>query len=261
MKKFILKLLFVLPVLVFAGCSNDDDDDKTPIVAKKLNSLNGANLTYADNLLMKIENEEIIVTFDYSLQSNSSIGQNVKMTIEDNVDPEDDCTIDMKLNAKGYVESCVKTDIEGKTDTWELEYNENDQLVKLMRLEGEKEVTVAKYENGNITEVFMSSDEANENLLAKIFYTTNEISSPIVNANNIMLFDLTLGIDMEEIEYAYWAGLLGKATKHLPLKIVYYEDSEEEFTQTFQWTITDNYVQKMVMTDSTELLELTFTWK
>lgn len=43
-----------------------------------------------------------------------------------------------------------------------------------------------------------------------------------------MLFDPTLGIDMDEMEYAYYAGLLGKATKSLPSS-----NEEDGETETF----------------------------
>lgn len=48
-----------------------------------------------------------------------------------------------------------------------------------------------------------------------------------------MLFDQTLGIDMDEMRYAYYAGLLGKATKNLPVKLV----DNENYTQNFTWTL------------------------
>lgn len=79
----------------------------------------------------------------------------------------------------------------------------------------------------------MVSEEDDDRLSTKIYYTTEELSSAIENKNNIMLFDITFGIDMDEMKYAYWAGLLGKATKYLPVKITYVENSREMETETF----------------------------
>lgn len=45
-----------------------------------------------------------------------------------------------------------------------------------------------------------------------------------------MLFDTTLGIDMDEMEYAYYAGLLGKAIKNLPVKCVDDEGNVENYS-------------------------------
>ena len=53
-----------------------------------------------------------------------------------------------------------------------------------------------------------------------------------------MLFDYTLGIDMDEMQYAYYAGLLGKATKNLPVKLV--DNDNENRIDNFTWTLNSN---------------------
>lgn len=253
--------MFVLPLLAFVGCSSDDDVDVIPSVTKQLKSLDGVSFSYLDDLLVKTEDEEMVVTFEYSIQSKRSIGNNVKMTIDYQDAPEDGSTIDMTLNSKGYVGSCLQTYKDGRTDTWAFEYNANDQLVKMKRSEGENEVTVITYENGNITEVIMTSDEADEGMHSKISYTSDETPTPIKNTNGIMLFDITFGIDMDEMGFAYWAGLLGKATKQLPVKITYIDDPEKERIDTFKWLMKDNEVNKMRHTNDQDSYEFTFTWR
>ena len=101
----------------------------------------------------------------------------------------------------------------------------------------------------------VSEDDEDNSLSTKISYTTIE------NKNNLMLFDITFGIDMDEMKYAYWGGLLGKATKHLPSMITYIEDSYEEETETFEWTIKDNCVQKMIQTAYWGTEEHLFIWE
>ncbi len=54
------------------------------------------------------------------------------------------------------------------------------------------EVTTIKYENGNITEVAMTSDGEDNSLNTKIFYTSDEITTPIDNKNHIMFFAFLL---------------------------------------------------------------------
>jgi len=68
-----------------------------------------------------------------------------------------------------------------------------------------------------------------------------------------MLFDATLGIDMDEMKYAYYAGLLGKATKNLPKSNV----DEEGETTTFTWTLNDSGLPTK-MTDGYDTY--TFSW-
>ena len=79
----------------------------------------------------------------------------------------------------------------------------------------------------------MQSDD--ERMDCDINYTTGEITVPIENKGCLMLFDTTFGIDMDEMRYAYYAGLLGKATNHLPLSNS--EDGDEDF---FDWTLNAN---------------------
>ena len=51
-----------------------------------------------------------------------------------------------------------------------------------------------------------------------------------------MFFDDTFDIDIEELQYAYYAGLLGKATKHLPVRSI----DEKNEVSTFRWTLDSN---------------------
>lgn len=71
-----------------------------------------------------------------------------------------------------------------------------------------------------------------------------------------MLFDTTLGIDMDEMQYAYFAGLLGKATTHLPVRLVGNEGEEESFT----WHLNaSGYPTSMVRSHAPNWTN-TFTW-
>ena len=51
-----------------------------------------------------------------------------------------------------------------------------------------------------------------------------------------MLFNTTFGIDMGAIRYAYYAGLLGKATKNLPVQLIDKSGNKNNFT----WTVNNN---------------------
>lgn len=98
----------------------------------------------------------------------------------------------------------------------------------------ETKKTTIKYQDGNIVET--TTTKAGYSNSYKIFYTSESVLSPIVNKGCLMLFDYTLGIDMDEMEYAYYAGLLGKATKNLPVKLVANENRIDNFT----WTLNSN---------------------
>ena len=51
-----------------------------------------------------------------------------------------------------------------------------------------------------------------------------------------MLFNTTFGIDMGAIKYAYYAGLLGKATKNLPVQLIDKNGNKNNFT----WIVNSN---------------------
>lgn len=104
----------------------------------------------------------------------------------------------------------------------------------MLRSEGGNEKTTVKYSDGNIVEVTkVSAEEPSENSVYKISYTSKSVPSPIANKGCLMVFDGTFGIDMDEMAYAYYAGLLGKATKNLPVSYVD-EDGDESI---FTWAI------------------------
>lgn len=57
-----------------------------------------------------------------------------------------------------------------------------------------------------------------------------------MNKGNIMLFNTTFGIDIGAMKYAYYAGLLGKATKNLPVQFIDKNGNKTNFT----WTVNSN---------------------
>lgn len=76
----------------------------------------------------------------------------------------------------------------------------------------------------------------------------------------IMLWDDTFGVDMDEMQYAYYAGLLGKVTKHLPVSCS--EDNGDEVNNhTATWTLNSNgYPTKVIISDGNYSDEITFSW-
>ena len=104
----------------------------------------------------------------------------------------------------------------------------------MKRSEGGNEVTRIDYDaSGDITKVSMRGEESSDDY--SISYTNEDITAPIANKGAIMYFDDCFGIDMDEFEPAYFAGLLGKATAHLPLS-----NTSGEETDTFTWSINEN---------------------
>lgn len=262
-------LFTVCAASMLAACSSDNDDDENnhespaagidPAVVftgKRINNLNGNRMTYnEEGLLTKIENPEETVTFTYPTETRNA-GTHIKMTIRDK-DPlyGEEMSMDMTIGTNGFVESAIETygNEDGK-ETWKFEYNDEGHLYRMKRSEGGNETTTLTYQGGNIAEVNMTSEEdPAERLHATLSYG----SAPIENIACIMLFDETFGIDMDEMIYAYWAGLLGKATRHLPIAANY----ENEGTETFKWDInSEGYPSSMRHKSGHDTYTYQFSW-
>lgn len=266
-----IKYLTLFPVItlcitiVFFACSEDDNKDKdtinngiidptTVFTGKRVRSIDGSLMVYDQNgLLTQISNTEEAVTFNYMTDTQSA-DPHVRMTITYPQYPQDGSLyIDMVIGKNGYVKSAIETyEKNSDIDTWTFNYNNEGYLSYMKRSEGGNEVTNITYENGNIVKVTMISETDDSPLNAHISYDP----MPIENKGCIMLFDTTFGIDMDEMKYAYWGGLLGKATRNLPTS---FNDSDE--IRTFAWELSDEgYPLSMKYKEGEYSRQYTFNW-
>lgn len=185
--------------------------------------------------------DKTIYTFTYKTTDASTPGRaeaqsplakaNVVMTISEGTTVTDQFYI--FLNEKGYARYAYQV-TDDDTEEWWFEYDGAGRLKYMKRSEGDNEVTRIAYNaSGDITNVSMRGDGSSDDYT--IAYTNETTTTPIDNKGAIMLFDECFGIDMDEFAPAYYAGLLGKATAHLPLG-----NEEDGETETFSWTLNDN---------------------
>lgn len=107
-----------------------------------------------------------------------------------------------------------------------------------------------------------NSDDEGENSVCDITYTNDDIKTPIANVSGLMLFDETFGIDMDEMNLAFFAGLLGRATKNLPVRKQWKGVSGYDL---FSWTLNSkNQPVKLIVTEvygeNTGTSEYNFAW-
>lgn len=223
----------------FVACSDDNEEETpaNPVVANPSNvfinglpkEAEGLIFVYnTDGLLTNISEKEGSdrVSFDYSTLDQSKIQMVRHSTYGTYI-------LDMTIGENGFITNCTETGPDG-SDTWNFGYTTSGHLNYMKRSEGGDEVTNITYDaEGNITHVTMQSDD--EQMDCEISYTSGEITTPIENKGCIMLFDTTFDIDMDEMRYAYYAGLLGKATKHLPVSNS--KNGHEDF---FNWSLNAN---------------------
>lgn len=253
MKKIITMAFLAAAVLsaamTFTSCNSDSNDEPnggkggtTEIKVNPLKVFTGglpksaAGMTIQTNdkgQISAIQAEDKKITFEY-IEPTTRVANspNVIMTVEGSLS-KDVCNL--YLGKDGFVKHCDETEIykhaDTQKETWDFTYNNDGQLLTMLRSEGGYEKTIVKYNGGNILETITTSAEnPNINHSYKIFYTSESVPSPIVNKDCLMLFDQTLGIDMDEMRYAYYAGLLGKATKNLPVRLVNKEREPENFS-------------------------------
>lgn len=278
--------------LGFTACSDDDENE---------NGGNGGNTTTVVNPSQVFEggipksaagmaisqNEDGLVTsittedgdkavFEYFFaETKDAAAKNMaRITVTD--DAGDVTELNLQLNSDGYVEYCNSIDHAGTPDaddfTWEMEYDAEGRLVVMKRSEGNGEITDITYnKDGDVVKTITRTDTNGDGVIdsndeswggATIDYTTDKITTPIENKGCLMLFDETLDVDMDEMIYAYYGGMLGKATKHLPLvqQCVYSSDGSVSI-ENFDWTLnSDGYPTSLVIKDEWSEDKYTFAW-
>ena len=206
--------------------------------------------------------ENVLIAFAYT---SSILGTkdvpNVVMTVTDG----DERTVyNLFLNKDGFVKYCDEIDYEKKgntpkTTTWNFEYNSDGQLIKAVQSkDGVKTSSTIAYNDGDAVEtVTMSEKDGKETDHYRIYYTSKKVTLPIENRGCIMSFDVALGLDLDHLQIAYFAGMLGKATKHLP---IYNMDKDNDKT-TFDWTFNNNgFPTKIVVKSDDEREESNIVW-
>lgn len=180
----------------------------------------------------RITDATSIVDFTYAPVSRTT-QYDMTMRVTNRYNTRDVETYYLQLNLFGYISYALEVDDDNDYETWEFEYNTDGQMTKMRRSDGDRETTTLTYANGDITAVETSSRKDRDR--ETVQYTDQTVLTPIDNLGNIMLFDKCFNVDLDELELAYYAGLLGKSTRHLPVLITE-TDARPEY-ETFTWTL------------------------
>ena len=258
MKKTITIALLTAAVIgatsFFSSCSNKNDDDwiiegsPDPVtidlskvftngMPKEVDSM---TIQTDDNgLVTGIKTKDETVSFKYNnTKTRVIVTPNVFMKVERNGKAT---VYIMYLNNNGFVRECMKEQNENtKEDRWRFTYNDNDQLINIIHSADDYKEFTLTYKDSNISEIetktIVSKTTTRKKDTYKVAYTSDTTPTPIVNKGNIMLFNTTFGIDIGAMKYAYYAGLLGKATKNLPVQLIDKNGNKNTFT----WIVNSN---------------------
>ena len=279
--------------LGFTACSDDDENENgegggsTVTVVKPSEVFKGglpksaAGMSISQNkegLVTSIigeDGEKVVFEYFFAETKADATKDRAKITVTD--DEGDVTELNLQLNSNGYVEYCNSIDHAGTSDasefTWEMKYDADGHLIEMRRSEGSGELTKITYKDGDAVKTstsYMGGGDMNgDGVLdgndewedgAIIDYTTGEIATPIDNKGCLMMFDELLDVDMDEMIYAYYGGMLGKATKHLPLAMRDADDTSVELSN-YKWTLnSDGYPTQLLIIDWGNEEKYTFTW-
>ena len=243
--KIAMMFLLGLSCVNFVACSDEENTEETSVVPVTVNPSNvfvnglpkeaeGLTFIYnTDGLLTSISEKEGSdrVSFDYSTLNQSKI----QMVIYDSYGTY---ILDMTIGDNGFVSDCVESGPYGN-DTWSFGYTASEQLNYMKRSEGGNEITTITYQEGDIVHVGIVSEGEAWEASRDVKYTSGDVASPMPNKGCVMLFDNTFGVDMDEMKYAYYAGLLGKATKNLPIELIDHGMTGTGYDDVskFKWTL------------------------
>ena len=258
MKKTITIALLAVAVIgatfVLSSCSNKKDDDwiierrPDPVTIDLSKVFTNGMPKEVDSMTIQTDDRGLVTgiktkdetgSFKYNnTKTRDIVIPNVFMKVERNGDTT---VYIMFLGKNGFVRGCMKEQKENtKEDTWYFTYNDNDQLTNITHSADINKIFTLTYKDGNISEIetktILSPATTKQKDTCKVAYTSTASPTPIVNKGNIMLFNTTFGIDMGAIKYAYYAGLLGKATKNLPVQLIDKNGNKNNFT----WTVNSN---------------------
>ena len=274
-KLFQLALMVTLTVgtMMMASCSKDNSDEpeQKMVNGTDVNPRNvfplGLPKKISEIVLTLNEKGQLVqfsepnsndrATFEYKdVALGSTQAPQVILTETDEPDKH---VYELYLNQDGFVTHAKETHysndhIIGKA-TWDFAYNADNQL-KDVKCSTDKKHIVLEYQNGNVVKT-TTTTVVKPTEVTTITYATASIR-PIENKTGVMLFATTLDADFDNLEAAYYAGLLGKPSKNLPLQS---EKSGDKAT--FKWTLDGNgnpTVLNYSFSNLSENFRFPFTW-
>lgn len=184
------------------------------------------------------------------------------------------------LGKNGYISGMTDNDSWG-TFSFSLDYDNQGRIVTRTDTDSDSygnsrsKTTITYNNDGDIIRVDMSSEsiddgeKSTETYSAIVEYTDETITKPIENKGGIMFYDEFFDIDFDEDLCLYYAGLLGKATAHLPISIRKtskyvspYDEYTYESTLKLSWTINNKgLASSLTLADEYETMTFNFNWR
>lgn len=268
--------------ITLAGCSNNDDNSETPSIIDPVLQVGSPSRVFVNDVpkttsdiksitldnqgrVSTMETDNGKVSFTYSQTRADVPAYDVKMVVDDSDDSTDSTdstyiyTLYLKLNTNGFITKAVEYNRDDNTQNWKLDYTDDGRL---NYAEGSGRIYSMTYNNeGDLIQVHSQSEDSDSigsnvgwNKTCNFEYTSSDNASMVENKGCIMEWYRIYEVDLDRLAYAYYAGLLGKATTHLPFNATYVESYGTK-NYTFSWILNkDNYPTelKIVYSGSSE---------
>ena len=274
-------IAFCACAVALVSCSDDDNNEPSlpdvPDVVKPVGPsadnvftnglpamVDGAALTTNDKgQVIKIEDDYQTTAFEYGSFSRAE-SFDAKMTVTYKNYDDEKIVYYLRLNEQGFITYALEeyTDSYGtETETYEFKYDAEGRMTYVCSSDNDETFTLT-YTDGNLTEVLEKETDGDYST-STFIYTDSEVKAPYENKGKIMMFD-EWNVDLDNIAVAYYAGLLGKAVKNLPLGYTKFgKEGGDEYTDTyvFHWEFnTAGFPTKFWEGDDPYGV-ITFTWK
>lgn len=179
---------------------------------------------------------------------------NATITVTSNTKPSDRDIYYLTLNEQGYITYALKVSSDGDREDWSFGYNRASQLETITHRDKHTTKWTITYNSGDITSVNANG------YLSEVNY--NFEGQTIPNTGAIMLWDDCFDIDIDDLELAYYAGMLGMPTASLPAARNGMASNDRE---AFTWTVgTDGLPTRVEIYDNEGYPELedvvNFVW-
>lgn len=271
--------LCILTACTLAACSDDDSKNVEPaggnnssLVALGNVFKNGypkafgnARFTTDDKgRLTEIRSGSGYVTFTYGdFMVSRSNNFSVMMKFNETDDPDEGSTVYLEINDLGYAsyaEQVFDDSKEGIREWW-FGYDGEGQLNSVRRTR-DRESFEMTYAHGDLTRVVETEADGDRSEYT-FEYTDLSNPLPVDNKGCMTLYDRAYHVDLDEMEFIYFAGMLGNATRHLPIGYTATHNDNGLITTetaTYTWTLNSaGYPTKFaVSNDPTETVS--FAW-
>ena len=265
-----MKNLFVIGLTLaicagFTACGNDDDKQEvtlpTIFEGKRITQCESTTNGYTERNAYNYSNGKLISYSEYEISNKETFEDKYTIDYENNQvriswkDGNDSEICTYSLNENGFATSAILVTKEDE-DVWNthytFEYDANGYLIKITERNDGEDAKIIEIERNDGDVLSFSYDDSKYTYT----YTSN------INKGGILPID-NGWLDVEaELHIAYYAGILGKPTKHLIASQKEKFGYNSYYEETYKYVLdADEYVKTCTITSKDNVSSYNYTFK